>query len=198
MLCLLCKHCGSAFTAQRSTAKFCSEKCQKAHQRTTKNCKRLTPLQKLENSSFLRRLVDAVARSGTASILPQSPDQWRELYELHCKAAIFNYSLPAGQAVDIAHYCPSSKRGQFTVRNLGIWPHDVNNQFQAQAMPYGYAVSRERWSDPRQKVTSKAHARTLIIKLHGKTIEALRPTSLPLTHFVDWPPESPDSWYHLS
>lgn len=183
MLCS-CKHCGSTFNAKRSTAKFCSEKCQKAHQRTTKNCKRLTPLQKLENSSFLRRLVDAVARSGTASILPQSPDQWRELYELHCKAAIFNYSLPPGQTVDIAHYCPSSKRGQFTVRNLGIWPHDVNNKFQASSMPYGCMVLEGRWSDTHQKVTNKSQARTLIIKLHGKTIEALRPTSLPLTNIA--------------
>lgn len=179
-----CEYCAQPFTAKRSTAHFCSEKCKKVHQRTTTSNKRLTPRQKLENSSFMLRLVSACVRSGTVAILPRTPEQWAELYDLHCRAAILNYSLPDGETVALSHFCPASKRGVLTARNLGVWPAKVNNQFQDKLMPYGVQVSRERWNDKTLKVSSSAQARTLIIKLHGRTIEALRPTALPLTNIA--------------
>lgn len=183
MVCLNkpCEHCAQPFTAKRSTARFCSETCKKKHQRTTTSNKRLTPRQKLENSSFMLRIVSACVRSGTVAILPRTPEQWADLYDLHCRAAILSYSLPDGETVALSHFCPASKRGVLTARNLGVWPAKLNNQFQDKLMPYGVQVSRERWNDKTLKVTSAAQARTLIIKLHGRTIEGLRPTALPLT-----------------
>ncbi len=184
-----CKHCGKPFLAERSSSEFCSDKCRKAYKRSLNKPKRLTPKQKIEGSTFFNRLVNEAVRAGTVRIFPSNQNAFNQLYELHAKAAILNFSLPKGQGVDISHYCPSVKRGAYEPSNLGIWPSQVNKSHGSSDMPFGKQIkSYTEYGDPKYKCSTRAEARKLILQHFGQYIANIhrdgKKISLPLSPFT--------------
>lgn len=163
-----CLHCGTLFTPERSTAKFCSDSCRQVANKNGKPTRKSRrtideKIDRLVNTGFIGFISSHCKRAGTIEILKNV--DFVELYDLFACKGRWQFNMEDQGKLNISHYIPvagaGGQIGTLHPHNLGIWPESINKSFQNQSLPFGISIPVSTL-DPNLSCSSTGEAWTKI------------------------------------